>query len=233
MSLFEVVLNSSYVGQNCVNRWNYVGGGVAGAVTPSFALASALGAIYDDTAIPPAYPADSFLDLLTTCQAAGAVLQQITVLNVYDPVDFYQTAFVPPYAGQQSGDGAPPFVAMGFRTNIVNRDIGRGYKRLVGIPDGAETAAGAISSGHQTVMRDFADKMGEILEYDDEGNTLTFSPAVCQKQKLVQAPPLTPPIKIKYFDTLAEQMEHTVTGIAWEIYTQVRSQTSRQYGRGS
>lgn len=233
MALFEVVLNTSYVGQNCVNRWNYVSGGTPGAVTPAFALAFALGAIYDEAHIPPQYTPGTLLSDLALTMSQAAVFQQITVINVYDPVDFYQTPFVPPYAGQINAGGVSPALSMGYRTNIVNRDIGRGFKRFVGLPDNAESDGGQLTPEHEALMADLAETMSAVLEYDDEGNTLTFAPAICSKHKYVPDPLKPTKFAYEYYDTLAEQLTHTATGIRWEIYNTARTQTSRQYGRGS
>ena len=69
-------------------------------------------------------------------------------------------------------------------------------------------------------------------DYDDEGNTLTFTPIVCKKQKY--AVPDSDPVRYayRYFPTEAEQMDEIAEGVTWQAYTQTRSQTSRQYGRG-
>lgn len=233
MALYEVVLNSSQGGQNLVNRFNYVSGGTPAGISPSLALAFAIGAIYDEVAVPPAYPTGTLLNAISNMCAVALTFQQVTVLNVYDPVDFYQTAFVPPYGGVVATGSAAPFVTMGFRTNVVNRSIGRGMKRFSGLSDNAEANNGVIDGGQLALMATTAERMSEILEYDDEGNTLTFSPAVCSKQKYIPDPEKPERTAYRYYATLAEQLTHTALGIVWESYPTVRSQTSRQYGRGS
>lgn len=50
MPIMEVVLTQNYYGQEIINRFNYRASGTPAAVTYSFALVSALGAIYDELA---------------------------------------------------------------------------------------------------------------------------------------------------------------------------------------
>lgn len=234
MSLLEVVLTSVYFNQQCINRWNYVGGGTPAAVTPSFGLASAFGAIYDEGHIPPEYPPNTLMQRIARMSSNQVTFQQLTVLNVYDPADFYQTPFVPTYTGEATAEGESPAVAYGFRTNVVRRDIARATKRFVGVTEDRVAPGGLLAVGSAAIWDDLSALMSDVLEYDDEGNTLTYAPAVCSKLKY--SPP-SPPAKAgavayKYYSTLALQLEHTATGITWEKYTTTRTQTSRQYGKG-
>lgn len=233
MPLYEVVLNSAYAGQACVNRWNYIGSGTPAAVSLSFGLVAAFGAIFDTGAIPPAYPADTILSAIKEMSDNDVTFVQITALNVYDPTDFYQTAFNPAYPGGQGGDGLTPVDAYGFRTNVVNRSIRRGTKRFVGVNEGASGQGGTISPSFIELMQDLAEKMTANLEYDDEGQTLTYVPAICSKEEYVPDPAFPQKTAYRYYGTLAAQLARTATGFIWEPVPTVRSQTSRQYGRGS
>ena len=233
MALYEVILNTAYAGQGCVNRWNYIGTGTPSAVSLSFGLVAAFGAIYDDTAIPPAYPEDTILSAIREMTDDGVSFVQITALNVYDPVDFYQTPFNPAYPGGQGGDGLSPTAAYAFRTNVVNRDIRRGTKRFVGVNEGASNQGGEVSGSFLTLMTTLAERMTATLEYDDEGNTLTYVPAICSKEEYIPDPLFPAKTAYKYYGTLAEQLTHSATGFAWNPVTTIRSQNSRQYGRGS
>jgi hypothetical protein len=74
--------------------------------------------------------------------------------------------------------------------------------------------------------------MGAIITYDDEGNTISFAPAIVGKEKYTPDPLKPDRYAYRYYPTLAEQMEHVAQGFNWDVYNQVRTQVSRQYGRG-
>lgn len=234
MAIFEVTLQGTYFNQMTISRWNYVSSGVPAAVSLSFALATAFGGVFELAAIPPAYPADSVLGLISANMGDAWDWAQLTVLDPYSPTDFYQTPFIPAYGGTRAGEQMSPAVAFGFRTNQVRRDVARGTKRLPGVPESAVTTGGLLETAWLGSMEDIAEKMSEILSYDDEGNTLTFSPAVCGKH---QYDPNPPPATgnhraYEYWETEAEQIAHTAVGVTWQPYTYVRTQVSRQYGHG-
>lgn len=232
MALYEVILNQNYYGQNCVNRWNYVSTGTPAAVSGSFALASALGAIYDLVAVPPAYPDDTLIAALVALQSESVSFTQLTVLNPYDPIDFYQTPFDPALIGDVGSDGESPAVSYGFRTNVVNRSIRRGTKRFVGVAETGILGGGVLSDPALALCATVAEKMSETLSYDDEGNTLSFAPAICSKEKYTVDGSSPARYAYRYYSTLSAQLVRTALGINWEAYEQTRTQTSRQYGRG-
>jgi len=235
MAILEVILEGRYFNQLTITRWNYVSGGVPAVVSRSFALAAAFGAVYDDVAIPAGYPVDTPLGQIAIMCGDGWDWQQLTVLNVYDPVDFYQAPFVVPYGGKASANNTTPINAYGFRTNVVRRDVARGTKRFPGVSEENSGEGGVIVPGFIATMNTVAAKMTEVLEYDDEGNTITFSPAVCGKDEY--DPNAGNPLAknhraYKYYPDEATQMAHTAVGVIWQPYNTVRSQTSRQYNRG-
>lgn len=231
--LYEVVLETRYQSQVCINRWNYLLNGTPAAVAGSFGLAAAFGGIYDLVAVPPGYPSDTVLSHIMGILNIGVTAVQMTVINVFDPVDFYQVPFVVPYAGQATGEGVSPTVAFGFRSTQVRRDIGRGTKRFVGVGETLSGAGGVITAPALAVLGDIATAMSETIVYDDEGNTLSYQPCIAQKEKYATsiAPNGGQRYAYKYYDE-AEQFEHLAVGIAWEPYTTTRTQVSRQYGRG-
>lgn len=226
--LMEVVLSQVYEGQQTVNRWNYVGSGTPAAVTMSFALISALGAIYDG-----AYPTDSLLFKLHSLQSNAVTFEGVSARNIYSAVDFYETVFVPALTGANTGEAGSPALAYGFRTNRIRTDVARGMKRFAGVTESNMGAGGSVDvtgSG----FTDLIAKMNEVLTYDDEGNTLTFAPAVFGKEKYeveVGGVP-TGRFAYRYFGTQSEQEDHIAQGIAWQAYDKVRTQVTRQFGRG-
>ena len=78
------------------------------------------------------------------------------------------------------------------------------------------------------------------LDFNDSagGNSLAFVPAVVKKQKYqTNVGSEDPPrYAYRYIPTddggESAQLDDTATGIIWDWYPQVRSQVSRQYGRG-
>lgn len=227
MALFEVVLKSVYYGQQCVNRWNYISSGTPAAVTLSFALASAGGFISGGD--PLAYPDNTLFSGVRSIANADVEFNEVIVNNIYELTDFYTTPFLNNTMGLHSGGAASVFEAAGFRTNLVSRAVARGMKRFVGVPSDQINSGGTLTTTYVAEMQVLADKMAETLEYDDEGNTISFTPAICHKEDYT-----TPSGKTayRYFPTLAEQITNSVSGFNWQPYDTIRSQTSRQIGHG-
>jgi predicted enzyme related to lactoylglutathione lyase len=234
VAVFEAILEQTYAGQSIVNRWNYIGTGVPASVSLSFALAQALGAIYDEVAVPPAYPAAGLMRKIAAIQAQGVVFDALTVKDVYSATDFYSTLFTPALTGDVGGEANSPAMAFGFFTNRIRTDVRRATKRFTGVPESASVNLGLINSSITAAMQAVATAMSAVLTYDDEGNTLTFTPAVCGKERYDPDSGLADPEgrAYRYFPTEAAQMLKTAQGVLWDYYPQVRTQTSRQYGRG-
>lgn len=235
MPLMEVTLEQTYAGQEIVNRWNYLASGIPAAVSFSFALVSALGAIFDEVAVPPGYPPTGLMALMAAAQHSGVSFQTVTCKDVYSATDFYSTVFINALVGAQAGDGMSPVMAYGFRTNRVRADIRRATKRLVGVPEGQVGSLGVIAPAFVVShLNPIAEEMSASLEYDDEGNTLTFQPCVVKKQEYDPHPenPDPHPMAYRYYPTFGEQDDWLALSVTWEPYETVRSQVSRQYGRG-
>lgn len=228
MPLMEVVLEQQFANQQCINRWNYVASGTPAAVTYSFALLEAMGWISVTTALI----AGTIGAKLQSIQNAGAHFVQATARAVYVDEDFFGNPFVASTNGAVAtgATALSPLSAYGFRSNRVRQSIGRGYKRFTGMDEGAIEAGGLLTSAAQTDLQGMSDLMGDTLTYDDSGNTLTFVPCIVQKEKYT-----TPSGKTayRYYSTESLQAAHLASGILWEAYDQMRSQVSRQYGRGS
>jgi len=227
MALFEVVLKSIYQGQQCVNRWNYFSSGTPAAVSLSFALTSAMGFIASGE--PPVFPTGTIFGKIRQISQAGVEFNEVIAANVFVLSDFYTTAMPDDTLGLAGGTGEPPFVAAGFRTNLVTRAVSRGTKRFVGVPHDQVLAGGVLSTTYIADMTTLATAMSAAITYDDEGNTITFTPAIISKLQYE-----TPSGKkaYKYYPDLATQTTHSASGINWEVYDTPRSQTSRQVGHG-
>lgn len=222
--LYELIMRSTYFGQQIINRFNYIMGGTPAAVTGAFALQFAF---FGGSGAAPS--ASSIVGQLQDVVTNDWQLTEIEVRAIYSATDFFTRPFVTPVIGEQTGKSLSPVTAYGFRTNRVRSDIARGTKRFVGVTE-AGLIEGGVIGGILPAVQEVAVAMSAVLEYNDEGNTLTFSPVVVQKEKYT-----TPSGRdaYRYYSTLETQLEHVATGILWEAYPQVRSQVSRQYGRGS
>lgn len=226
--LYELIVRGTYFEQEVVNRWNYVSTGVPASVLGSFALISAFGAIPDVGVFPPAAPFYTIYANLSSQLILSSV--EARAARDYDVEDFYELPFVNPPDIGTSGAAMSPTAAYGFRTNRVRLDIARGTKRLAGCVEEAFGAGGLLTGVWVDNIAGIAEKMSEVLEYDDEGNTVTFTPCVVSKQEYT-----TPKGNkaYRYYPTLAQQLEHIAAGIEWQPYQSQRTQRSRQYGHGS
>jgi len=229
--LYEVALTQTYFGVETVNRWNYSMTGTPAVVTGSFALANALGAI--ETA--GVYDANKLMKKIAAIQTDDVVFQQLTVLNVYDPLDFYQVPFIVTLAGVFTDDGLPPFNAVGFRTTVVRRDIARGTKRFVGVTEPYVASGGTITSQLLTNAVALGVEMTDAQTYTDEGNSLTFNPVIAGKQRYDPDTglPSSTGRAYRYYPDEEDQLAMLAQGFTWQLYPTIRSQTSRQYGRGT
>jgi len=229
MALFELVLEGRLFGQQTINRYNYVSSGTPSAASLSFGLFAAFGCLPDG--IPPAYPADTVFANTRAVQQGNQSYTQVIVKNVYDLADFYSSPFpTGVIGGNTASECLSPTVAFGLETNQTTRAVRRGMKRIPAVPEGSTGEGGVITTTVLTLLQTLCDSMSESITYDDEGNTITYSPVVVKKLKYT-----TPSGKsaYKYYPTLTEQLTHIASGIAWSPFTQTRTQRSRQYGKGS
>lgn len=228
MPLYEVVLEQSYEGQQIINRWNYLMSGTPAAVTGSFALVSVLGGL----ALSTTLTATTVMGKIQALQNIQAVFAQITARAIYIDDDFYGNAFLANTVGSQGNAGSayPPSDAYGFRSSRVKQSIRRGYKRFVGGDTALIGSGGRVNSSGDAAMAALATAMAAVLNYTDDGNSLSFAPCIASKLKYVTDSDKN---AYKYYETEAEQATHLAVGIAWEAYDRVSTQTSRQYGRGS
>lgn len=228
--LYEVILQGQLAGQTIVNKFNYRSDGDDLDSGNAFGLTQAMG--FDPTT--GAFPSGTLADHLTAVQQDAMQWQQVIARAVYDPLDFVDIPFVPVVAGQgASGDASPTFVAYGFRTNRVRTDIGRGYRRIAGVGEGQVDPLGALTSGIIAALDTLATDFGSVLSKTEGSNTIHFTPVVVHKHIYT-----TPSGKkaYRYYNTAdggeAAQLENVAAGITWEVYDHVRSQVSRQIGKG-
>jgi hypothetical protein len=225
--LYECTLIGNYNGQvELVNRWNYRGdvNGVSGG--DAAALVHAMGFAPTGGTFPVSTIGASIQAITNTIVS----WTQCLCRNVYDPTDFIDLPFSPSAQGANAGECLSPINAFGFRSNRTRLDIGRGYKRFCGVSEGESGGGGIVVPAAKTALDALAAQMGAIITFTAGGLTDTFTPVVVQKFKLVRAGRKD---VYKYWDTPTEQLAHLAVGVTWEAYNTVRSQVSRQYGRGA
>jgi len=236
MPLMELTLVQQFRGQNIVNRFNYLATGTPATVSFSFGLASAIGAIES----VGEYPDTGLMCLIAGIQSDQVTFEEVVIKDVYSVTDFYSIPFVVPLTGERTGsDSASPALAVGFKSSRTRSDIRRGQKRFTGLIEGTMTTGGALGASFVTDnVIPLAEKMGEVLSYNDEGNTLSYAPVIVGKQ--CYDPTTGDPCDgsetkraYRYYPTFSEQSARLMDSIIWDAYPQVRTQVTRQYGRGS
>ena len=195
-------------------------------MTFSFALVSALGFV--SPAVDPATATD-WWSVLRRTQSAELLYVLASARNIYSDTDFYSTP-LDGYAGILTGTRPqPPFIGYGYRTNQTTKAVRPGQKRIAGMYSGQTDNGGVLEPGARALGEAFADAMSTALAYNDEGQPIALQPAICGRQQYI-TPNGTK--AYKYYDTEAEQMAHTATSMLWSLKPTVRTQVSRQYGRG-
>lgn len=230
MPLYEMVLNTEYQGQQCVNRWNYMTTSVPAAVTLSYGLLAAAGFIQGLGDVD--FPAGSLAELIRSLVNTGVTFVSVVAKEIWVLPDFYSTPFnTGTIGGATSGDLAAPFLAYGVHSNQTTRRVRAGTKRFVGVSEGFMGAGGLLDGISIGVLADICVAMNNNLSYDDEGSILQYQPVVVHKEKIVD--PVTGKITYKYYPSEAEQIPANVAqNVVWSPMPYVRSQTSRQYKHG-
>lgn len=237
MALLELILGSVYYGQQCVNRFTYQSSGTPASVSLSFALWSAFGFLRDAVANPttngysPTAPFGRIRDI-----AAGAIIYQVgSARDLYSTTDFYEGPIAGSTYGLRPGEPASPVLAWGFRSARTRTDVARATKRFAGVSEG-DVGAGGLSliTGSPSPMNFVAVALSQTLTYDDEGNTLSFAPVVLGKQRYNPDTGLPSDTGRAYrlYPTEAAQLAMVASTGTWAPYDYVRTQVSRQYGRG-
>lgn len=221
--LYEVLLRQAYQGRSIINRWHYNGSGTPAAVSPSFALASAFGAV--PNAGTGAFPDDTIMSALFDVQAESLQYIECSVTALYDVVDFYSVPYPPDQNASQGGTAMSPFIAYSLSSNRVRTDIRRGFKRIAGVAETYVGTGGVVEAGMPALLTALADLMSDTLTYDDEGNTLSFQPCVLS---LELQTPVTNPRRYALYPTLAEQLDHAALGINWTAGAYVTTQNTRK-----
>lgn len=228
MPLLEVKLRGSLFGNEVLNVFNYLATGTPASVSFSFGLVSALGAI-DEAGV---YPADTLIDLMRDLQTEDMIYTDIEVRDVYSVTDFFSTPFLADTTGKSVQTTLSPALAFKFQSNRTRTDIRRGSKSIAGGAESVLSTGGEIEAAAIPTLQLLAGKLGEVLTYDNESNILSYAPVIVSKEEYDV--PGSSPVRTayRYYDTFAEQSMHLMESITWSFKTTIRTQGSRQYGKG-
>lgn len=227
MPIYEVTLRQTYFGQRLINRFHYIGDNPSEGSQGAFSLINAMGFV--GTGDPVVYPAGSLFSLLRAIQATALQYDEVEARNLYQPTDFFVRPFPSPTVGLSGGEPASPVLSTGFRSNRIRTDIGRGFKRFAGISENAMAAGGNIDAGVLASLAPLAAALSADLSYTSGAEIYNFAAAVLSFE-----PYETPSGRTAYrpYATEAAQLEHAATPVVYTAMPQVRTQNSRQYGRG-
>jgi hypothetical protein len=230
MGLLECVMVGEIAGQETVNRWNYLFSGTAATNGFSFGLANAMGFILSGSPLVPP-PGTIFFEIIAAI-SAGWSASEVIIRDVYNPLDFVDIPYIPLYPATNGGTPVlSPFTSYGFKTNRTRLDIRRGTKRLAGVTAADVDDDGVVNSTQLARLVTLAGYMSDTLSFVDGGNTANYEPCIVQKEVTVDTDGKK---HVHYYGTLAAQVpDHVMTGVTWTPYPDVRSQVSRQYGKGS
>lgn len=228
MPIMSIKLDRRYNEQQCISEWHYLASGTPASVTFSFALMSAFGCIPDTGVYPVSTPFGS----LRAFQNAGVRYVEALAADIYSVTDFYSNPFPSDFVGLggSAGAGLPNFEAVSIKSNRVRADIRRGFKRYEGAISTNLDAYGVLKTAFYNALQDHAEFCSAPITYDDEGNTLTFTPIVISLEKIT-----LPSGKVKYqkYATEVEQLEHIAESIVYTAQPTTTTQNSRKQGRGS
>lgn len=230
--LLELTLQSRFAGQIFLNRFNYVWDSASpspGGLSQKLIEATGVqtitsGGTYTENTL--IYAIQRILH--TTC--TFEIMTARDVDNVFDIAEFlFPTGSLG--QGFHTGESAPPFMAMGFRSSKSRSDIKRGAKRFSGLPGDFLSNAGIFTGTALNLGDDVAAAMSSPLS-DGEGTD--FLPAVTHKKREQVIEGTTPTGKFKYvyWGDPDLNVQNSMYPVSWGVGETARSQTSRQYGRG-
>jgi hypothetical protein len=225
----ELVVNQTYQNQLVINRFHYIASGTPAAVTLSYGLLYATGYISSRLSAG-VWPGTTIAGQHQALVVPGLKFISALARDLYSVSDFYEAPFPVNPAGIFGGAAASPLLAYGMFGSRVRTDIRRGQKRIAGVSEDGMDAGGVVSAAALGVLANVCEGLGQTLTFDDEGNTLTYQPCVLG---LVEYETERGNRAYRRFPTAGEQLEHVAAGGVWSPYAQIRSQTSRQFGRGA
>lgn len=229
MPLYEITLEQQFAGQQIINRWNYQSDSIPDGISGAFKALVGMGFTPDTDIV--AFGAGTVAADLQAIQSVGATFVQAIARRLYSDTDFYTYAFPPGTVGAAGGDALSPTAAYGLTSDRTRADIRRAQKRFTGVAESASNSLGLISEAALALLQTLGDTMADINVVPAGGGAITFTPYVFGRQKYTPVGSTKP--AYRYYPTEADQLLHIAKITAWQAKNTTRTQTSRQYGRGS
>lgn len=229
MPLYEITLEQNYFGQQIINRWTTQSGEIPVGTSGAFKLCVAYG-FAPDTDIEP-FGEGTIGGLLKSLQSNQVFFVQAIARNLFSVTDFYTYAFPPNTVGENTaGTPMSPTAAFGFSSDRTRSDIRRAQKRFVGLTEANVTNGGVLEDAFKTAAQELGDAMADVSLAPAGVGSVSFTPYVFGREEYT-----SPRGKraYKYYDTEVEQLEHIALITQFTLKPQQRTQTTRQYGRGS
>lgn len=174
---------------------------------------------------------DTIAKHLQDNQAGNVQFVQAIAKNIYSVTDFYTYSFPPNTHGLNTeSTGLSPTVAAGFTSDRTRADIRRAQKRFVGIAENDVGEGGVFTDTAKLAWQALGDAMADINVVPVDTSSVTFTPYVFGREKYT-TPEDTE--AYRYYATESAQLSHIARINQWNFKPQTRTQTSRQYGRGS
>lgn len=226
MAIYELLIRQSYYDQEVLNRFHFTKTSAL-PVDDASRLAQAVGAT---GLLAGDFPTDSFMRAIQDLVRPELSFLEVQAKNLYSETDFFTVAYNPPPVGKAAGsDSESPVLAMGFSSNRTTLAVRRGQKRFAGMDADYFDAGGHISAAGIAAATVVAAALSANQEVTDGLATWTYVPTVLAFQLYHPAPGKN---AYKPYDDEATQLEHAAVGVTYSYKETVRTQRSRQYGRG-
>jgi len=229
MNMYRAVLEQQYAGQQVINTFDFISGEVPSGQLGALLIGVGMGFV-PFTGITP-FDADTFGGKLQAAQSLAVHYVQLLVKNLYSVTDFFTYAFPADTNGTQGADGLPPINAAGFSSDRTVSNIRRAQKRFVGLTEGQVDSLGVLNTSGLALWEAVGDKMDNVNVVPVDGGSFTFTPYVFSKHKVTRGTP--PKVHYDEWPDEATALEHVAKINQFNLKPDVRSQVSRQYGRGS
>lgn len=152
-----------------------------------------------------------------TCDFVGT-----DIYNLFNPLELRNTTFLTPIPGERGSDPAPSYVAWGFQTARVRRDIRRGHKR-VSVPGETDLVGNLPIAGFSTALNAFSSFLGAtILDTGNPSTSGVFVPVIVKRIKMTD-----PDGAITYRLPVSALEAEFFDAVNW-AFTKVTSQVSRR-----
>jgi hypothetical protein len=225
--LLQLRVEQRTFGQMCLNTFDFAETTPEPLTGASFALATAFGLIPVAAAYPAATPFRLWRDLIDN----SVEYIRFTIRTLYSVTDFYEAGFLPSTFGlvATANEAMSPTLAYGITSNRVRTDVRRGSKRFAGVTETAVGDGGTVVPSALANWQLFCNSISVPITATVAGQAYSFSSSVLPKQ--------TPGDNVgqvgEFWPTYSAQLAKSAIGLAWTPQQYIRTQVSRQYGRGA